>query len=1445
MRKLFLIFTAMLLCSISVFAQITPEQPNEGNGTEGNHYKIDTPAEFLWITNDNDAHYELTADINLGDFGDITSAIIPTFYGTFDGGGHTITYQASFIGTTKDGNYALFGLVAGGTLENINVNADVTISGTEDDMQVALLCGKFTNQIETSSGSNPVTYSYTYSYDGVIRNCNVNGNINSTVSSSNGGGTDAGLLVGESQGRIEYCNGNGNVRGLGYVGGLIGQMSGYKERHQEPIIQGFWYRDVYSDNTDYESSVIGSSFTGTVIADSPSKDHNDPQYGSFAGGICGFAHTNTEITFCYVSASINLGNHKEGINNEESGIASTALSGGSGSPTVTNNYAEGTINGVPMEDVACGGITNSAGNTSYNYYPGGSTTNEGEGDCITDEMDSEEIAEALNNAAENAGESENIHFSPVGDDNVIFGQISKVCEAPTNLTITNNEGTYTATWQSANADNTIEEATWHWELTGGNLNVALQESITTTTISSTLDPSPNPYTFTVYTDCSAFDTENSQSVSSTFTVACPTPTNLTASNITDNGFKISWTANVDCQLTVNGNNYEISAGNPMTKQITGLDPQTQYTAIVKAKCGNEYVEQASINVTTARLAAPTGLAVNTVWNGSEGSGTATITWDMVDGLTYEIEGQTGDKERGFAITGLAENNYTLRLRAKKGTKTSDWVSMPYTISSPDAPKNPQVTYTINGDAYDVTVSWTAGSTENDGWKVNGGEVQNTASYVLTAQTPGYVTTLSIVEKVGESTSGALQVPIQVPCLPATLPNAVSTTQTSATFTFSQAIANRKVIIGSDEYEASATSITIDELTSGTTYSYEVREYCNGTQYSSVIANFATVGCFAVKNLSVSDIGVTNATISWESQSTLAGLNYQITVNGETKPEQTARTITLTGLTSATGYTIVVKEQCGEDWGEERTITFTTESGNYVTAKDGDFDFPDTWDGNKVPTGNFGNITIKHNVTLSHSLTLSGSCRISNEGVLKITSQGELINTTGNNVGGIVEVETPQKDMDKWTFIGAPFENYKLECIKPVSGSDISVSLYDYVNNKWSDEWAHYNTTVGRGDGYFAWPFYKGVVTYTTYGDLFDWNADGTSGTIMTSYDFSQPAKYQLNNAETFTVTKNVQEGNGGRWMALANPYPAKLSVDKFVAANNTNIASGSEVSGNTTIQGKCIYKLTNNVSSDNSNQQAWDVVFANNANEKVKDIAMTEGFFVNLASGNQVTFSKTQLTNNPTQQAKSQVAPREFVELSLVKGNHKSKLYFAHNQEAEQNYDIFDANKLFAIGEIAEPYFVTEGIALVKEEVKELPYYATMNVRSYKDDTVSFVVKNIPKDMSVFIIDNEEEIKMSEDVAYTTHISEGENADRFQVLFKKASVIEEAKDSEITITNTNRLVRVESTQTDLRIEVYNALGQKVFATNDYNFTLNEVSAGTYMIKAYNRITTQTAKIVVE
>lgn len=606
----------------------------------------------------------------------------------------------------------------------------------------------------------------------------------------------------------------------------------------------------------------------------------------------------------------------------------------------------------------------------------------------------------------------------------------------------------------------------------------------------------------------------------------------------------------------------------------------------------------------------------------------------------------------------------------------------------------------------------------------------------------------------------------------------------------------------------------------------------------------TSHCYSVENLSYSNVGVTNATISWEKNANSTSNLYQIVLNDDESIEQSDMTITFENLQPGTTYNVEVREQCnqnGEDdvWGNSRTVSFTTLS-YYETATTGNFNAPETWKGSRVPTGNVGVIKIneKHIVTLSDTLVLKNDCQIINDGVLKIKQQGELINTTENNVGGIVEIETPQKSQNNWTFIGAPFAGYKLECIKPAPSADISILKYDYTQGDWSNEWATVSIEMEAAEGYFAWPFYSGAVTYTTYGDVCVKNEE-TKIWEEKPYDFNKEPATELNNADT-TIEKEITENNG-RWMALSNPYPAKLSVNKFVAAN-TDIASGSEASeegGN--IQGQCIYKLTNNVSS---NKQTWDVVFAN-TNETVKEIAMTEGFFVNLASGNSVTFSKTQLTNYPTTEAKSQVAPREFVELSLVKRNHKSKLYFAHNEMAEQNYDIFDANKLFALREVAEPYFLTDGNALVKEEVKELPYLATMNVRSFADDTVSFVVENIPEGYYVYLIDNGERIKMHEQIGYLTQIAEGENEDRFKVLVTKTILEDSRAASNIEITNYNREITIESEVENLEIEVYNALGQKVFATKDYNFTLNEVPAGAYLVKAFSGKVRQTQKIVVK
>ena len=1363
MRKVFLTFVASLLCSIVSFAQITPTQP-QGSGTQQSPYFISTASEFLWISNDNDAYYKQTADINLGDLGQKSAAIISSFSGTYDGDGHTITYQASFNASAQ-GGYGLFGSVSG-TIKNLTLDASATFGGVSNFIDFGLLCGRLS---------------------GTLQSCNVTGVINSTAVSSNGSGTDSGLLVGESSGTIKYCIGNGSVAGLGHVGGLIGRMNG--------------------------GSVLGSAFTGSIYAIAPEKANGDHSYGSVAGGICGAVQTGSSIKSCFVDADIVA----EDANKNKVPCLPYGIAYGTINIEIVNNYCEGTLNGNPID--AHADVTNSTNtNSNSNYYPGyGGMTNQ-------------QIVDSLNTAK---GDDPNINFG-VASDEVIFGVVStnKVCETPTNLTITNNAGTFTASWTSANPDTTITESHWHWSLTGGDAYDNGGDASSVSVNLGTLPASSTPYTFMVYTDCS--DSVNgltSSAISQQFYVDCPAPTALTASNITDNGFTISWTASVDCQLTVNGINYEIEAGDSMTQQITGLNPETQYTAIVKAKCGNAYVKQASINVTTARLDAPTGLAVTTSWNGSAGNngGSATIEWTPIDGLTYEVNTDNNTQTSPYQISStLAQGSYTAKVRAKKGDKYSDWASIPYTVSSPNAPSNPVVTYPetiVSSRQNSVTVSWTPGGNEgNITWKTTlndnlpHGSGLTSSQASVTALSPGEYLTINIVECVNSTNfSQALVVPIQVPCLDASAPTSIEPALNSVTFNFEVA-KTRKIFIGSTEYEANNESVTINGLTEGTSYAYEIREYCNveTNTYSSISSTFSTLACNPVANLSVSNVGQTSATVSWTSQSSTPNLQYKVVVNGGEPTVQTAKTINLTELYLATTYTVSVSEQCGAvgNWGEERTITFTTQgTKTYISAKTGNFSDGATWIGGQIPSiapSETASITINagHTVTLDINFVLRDNITFTNNGVLSIGQAGELINTTNNNVGGIVEIVTPVKAINKWTFIGAPFGNgYKLEAVKPVSGSDIAMVKYNYTSGVWSNSWATINTSMEAAEGTFAWPFYGGAVTFTTYGDV-----------INNAYDYSQSPKYALNNGNVI-VTKTITASSSGNWMALSNPYPAKLSVSKFLTTNTS------------VLQGGCTYRF------DGS---SFDIDDAESGN-----IEITEGFFVNCQNtgSNTITFSKSQLTDYPTAKAAKSSA-NEFIELTLQNGNDKVRVYFAQNEDAEQGYDILDANKMFATTGVAEPYFVTDGIALIKEEVRDLPYYATMNVRSQEDTVMNFVLTNLPEGYAVSIIDGEEVIDLVEGGVYSTEILTGENADRFKVLVKKNVGLADVEELDVRITNSNRHITITA-QENVKVSVYNTLGQKVFETEETNFVLSGVASGAYVVKVQGAKASKSQKIVVE
>lgn len=1423
MKKLLWVMAALFV-SFAVEAQ---------NRDDKGRIIINSAEEFLKIgtTYSSSESYIQTADIDLGDKGTVTSSIINVdFSGTYDGNGYSISYKATFAGighnSSNDihsgGDYGLFRCVkGGGTLKNMNINGEVlmtALSGKPDNMNVALLCGH--------SGNNAL-----------IDHCNVAGSVSTYINASNGGGADAALLIGQADNTtIQYCSGSGNVVGVGWVGGLIGSCG--------------------------SGTIKACTFSGQVEAIQPS-GNTDGQvtlgYGGFAGGIVGMAGTTgggassasstVTIDLCYVNADITAGQ-------VASGIASVAV--GAGTATVTNSCAEGTLTGNSNNSNIPSGkeesdITNSSITTSNLHN---ST------DKPVDVL--EQIVEALNGGRT---EGEKAEFDVVDGQIVLYpdGKPAEPCAAVTGLTISHvAPGSLTCSWIAGGS-----ETKWIVSISGGGLTEDIRrENVTTNQnvqiTDNRLTTSQSNYVLSVVADCEG-DRPNSTPATSSFVISCPT---ITGMSVTPDytSATVAWTNTEEVKAELFQGGIQIRepiTTSEQTHTFTSLAPNTTYKVRLSAACGDSYGEATERVFTTPSLPIVSGLTTAPSYNGSTDVGSVTISWNaytltLGESDYYEMVITTLSNSTTETITTtnisstktpIALGSYTVKVRVKYGANYSDWTDeYPFVISDPNAPKNPTWTLTPNGNNYDVMVTWTKGndwtisSKSKQYWTVNTDNTINATSastneysYTFTSVAQGNNLTVSIIEylqtKSGNtwttSNSSALSFTIPVPCFDIS-PEVSAITQTSATLS---GLRSGYVVVLSDgtntaHYTASGETLLLTGLTSATHYTAEVRSYCTDEKYSSKTVEFTTEGCYSPTNVTVTNITPLQAQVSWtQGNQNLSGLlfMYEITeLSGEGNTDievgysETSKTFT--NLKPATQYKVSIYEQCGEReqaesdneyYGMPTTITFTTSTpGNFVAIKTGTWDYADTWQDGRIPNG-IGTITINNGVTvtLERTLVLTENYTLTNNGTLLINN-GELVNTTDNNDLGNVRISFTGTQ-NTWKFIGAPFTSsqdskYRLESIEPVSGSDVAVVLYDYSSGVWSNDWATINNRVPRAEGYFAWPFYSGTITFNN-----DYNTDNT-------------VDYSLNNSP-ITVERNVTNSSGGYWMSLANPYPAKLDIAKFLSDNST---AG--------LQGGVVY---------NFNGTSFAVTDGTSGS-----LPICEGFFVNFSSGGEnksVTFNKTQMTSYPSENnTKSKTVQNPWIEMSLVNKRDKVKFFFAHNPLAEQGYDKYDANKLFATTGVAEPYFVTDGMNLVKEEVKELPYYATLNVRSEQDTLMTFVADKIPEGYRVSLIDGEQTIEMNEGSRYETNISAGENADRFKLLIQNNVGLNQVSQTDITITNSNRHVAI-SAEAISNVEVFNALGQRVYQTKASTFTLSGVQSGVYVVRVSTAKGTKSQKIVVE
>ena len=537
---------------------------------------------------------------------------------------------------------------------------------------------------------------------------------------------------------------------------------------------------------------------------------------------------------------------------------------------------------------------------------------------------------------------------------------------------------------------------------------------------------------------------------------------------------------------------------------------------------------------------------------------------------------------------------------------------------------------------------------------------------------------------------------------------------------------------------------------------------------------------------------------------------------------------------------------------------STIKGYIYSDKDGDFNNPATWqnypdswrgenlalDANHCDWSTVLGIEIKHKVTLNNEFSHTfgaipikiidnngrAALIVEKEGVfanatVKVEEGGSFVNKTNSDVQGVIE---KRLHGEIWNFIGlsgytnlAPLRNRLLrEKQSQNTGNTQNDSLkfwalrYDYAESEWDeDNYLYWEDTIAPG---------AGILVYT--------NGDNILVEIGQNRD-ENGTDLGLNNFENLEQVSHTFQ-NSGPWVALANPYPAVMDARRLM----------NEI-GTQHIQGQGIYVRE-------AKSYTWTLV---TNEENNKQINAAQGFFVKFSDettkDRTIKLSKTMLVDYPQQSSespsKSVSGAGEFLRVSVASEGYRVPVMYRQNDAASAEYDIFDADKLFGSGTVAEPYFALGERMLCKQEADSTHFVADLNIRSEQSRSVEIIAEYIPEGYTLSLIDDNNETEMNQDDVYTADIARGDNEGRFKLVINKnnVSIEDVANVEEIKFYNNNRQITISGGNIKL-VQVYNTLGQKVYETKQRTFTLDEVASGTYIVNVQTDETSFSNKIVV-
>ena len=449
-------------------------------------------------------------------------------------------------------------------------------------------------------------------------------------------------------------------------------------------------------------------------------------------------------------------------------------------------------------------------------------------------------------------------------------------------------------------------------------------------------------------------------VSIDYIPSCAKPTGVAASDVTAHEATITWTSDATAWQVQLDDEDPIDV-EETTYTFENLDPETTYTAKVRANCSGTYSEwTTAVSFTTtiacpaptSLVVAPNGLSATFSWVSNAGE------WEVAyatDATAVPAENIVGTVNEATYTINLELGDYYFWVRANCGDVDgySQWagpvsVHIGYCVPNPTSHDGSGITgvtfgmgdYVVENGGEGISIPATSPYYGDYSDMIGAVQAGVESTIAITTATGSYPYTFVIwvdfdnslsfedseIVYIGKASSGA------------------GTHEAKITVPADQALGDYRMrIYGADSYFNSF-------YNNGNTNWDASHDPCSSGSYRH--ANDYTLrvleapSCLIPTDLAINYTGGTEATISWTSDAEA----WNMRVNGVDVEGTITNPYTLTGLELATTYSVEVQANCGEDGTSEwsNPVSFTTDLclPEYMCAISYSFtdQYDDSWNG---------------------------------------------------------------------------------------------------------------------------------------------------------------------------------------------------------------------------------------------------------------------------------------------------------------------------------------------------------------------------------------------------------------------------------------------------------------------------------------------------------------------